>query len=67
MALSSVGYRIIAVDYPPYWNVDDFCVGFRKLLDSLGLKEVSCKNKNSIFNEKIDRKIKFIPSIALSS
>ena len=41
MVLSSLNYRVIAVDYPPYWNVDDFCVGFRKLLDNLSLKEVS--------------------------
>lgn len=40
MALSVKGYRIISAEQPPYWSVREWCEGFRKLLDSLGLSKV---------------------------
>ncbi|GAB1603576.1 maspardin-like [Argonauta hians] len=39
-ALSAVGYRVIAVDYPVYWNLREICEGFQKLLDHLQLDKV---------------------------
>ncbi|KAL5004592.1 hypothetical protein ScPMuIL_018048 [Solemya velum] len=38
--LSSLGYRVIAAEYPVYWNMREFCEGFRKLLDMLQLDKV---------------------------
>ncbi|CAM1313657.1 SPG21 (predicted) [Pycnogonum litorale] len=40
LSLSAVGYRVIAVDYPIYWTIIEFCSGFRRLLDHLGLDRV---------------------------
>lgn len=40
MTLGSTGYRVIAVDFPPYWTVDEWCVGFSKLLDQLDVDRV---------------------------
>lgn len=37
LALSSLGYRVISIDSPPFWNVRDWCIGFRRLLDHLQL------------------------------
>ncbi|KAG8145183.1 hypothetical protein E2320_013547 [Naja naja] len=38
LALSGWGYRVIA--YPVYWEIFEFCDGFRKLLDHLQLDKV---------------------------
>ncbi|XP_076811378.1 maspardin-like [Clavelina lepadiformis] len=38
--LSALGYRVIALDYPVYWTVDDFCNGLRKLVDYLNLNQI---------------------------
>lgn len=40
LALTSSGYRVIAVEYPVYWTMREFCEGFRKLLDHLQLDRV---------------------------
>jgi len=40
LALSGHGYRVLSVEYPPYWNLHDWCVGFRDLLDHLNLEKV---------------------------
>lgn len=40
LPLSAAGYRIIAVEYPAYWKLEDWCEGFRKLLDHLQLDKV---------------------------
>lgn len=40
LALSTVGYRVIAVDYPVYWTLKEICEGFQKLLDHLQLDKV---------------------------
>lgn len=40
LALSARGYRVIAVEYPVYWSLVDFCEGFRKLLDHFNLDKV---------------------------
>lgn len=37
LTLSSLGFRVISVDSPPFWNVRDWCIGFRRLLDNLQL------------------------------
>lgn len=38
--LSERGLRAIALDYPAYATVDDFCCGFAKVLDALNLLRV---------------------------
>ncbi|KAJ6662875.1 hypothetical protein lerEdw1_011079, partial [Lerista edwardsae] len=40
LALSGWGYRVIALQYPVYWDILEFCDGFRKLLDHLQLDKV---------------------------
>lgn len=40
LALSGVGYRVIACEYPTYWTMREFCEGLRKLLDHLQLDKV---------------------------
>lgn len=39
LALSAKGVRVIAAEAPVYWNVHEWCEGFKKLLDYL---EVDC-------------------------
>ncbi|KAK2159743.1 hypothetical protein LSH36_147g05056 [Paralvinella palmiformis] len=40
LALSAAGYRVIAVDYPVYWQLKEFCEGLKKLIDHLDLDRV---------------------------
>ncbi|GAB6031233.1 hypothetical protein CHUAL_009045 [Chamberlinius hualienensis] len=40
MGLSKLGFRVIALQNPVYWTVSEWCEGFRKLLDYLGLDKV---------------------------
>lgn len=40
LALSSAGYRVIALDYPVYWTMKEFCEGLKRLLDNLQLDKV---------------------------
>ncbi|XP_043253101.1 maspardin-like [Colletes gigas] len=40
LGLSAKGYRIISVESPVYWDVKEWCDGFRKLLDYMGLDKV---------------------------
>jgi len=40
LSLSSAGFRVIAVEYPIYWTMKEFCEGFKRLLDSLQLDKV---------------------------
>uniref|UniRef100_F6VHM6 Maspardin n=2 Tax=Ciona intestinalis TaxID=7719 RepID=F6VHM6_CIOIN len=40
VSLSSIGYRVIAIDYPVYWSAEEFCVGLRKFIDTLRLSKV---------------------------
>ena len=40
MSLSAKGYRVISAEHPPYWTVKDWCEGFKKLMDHLGLVKV---------------------------
>jgi len=37
LTLSTLGFRVIAVDSPAFWTVRDWCLGFRRLLDHLQL------------------------------
>ncbi|XP_077323896.1 maspardin-like [Lithobates pipiens] len=37
LALTGWGYRVIALQYPVYWDHLEFCDEFRKLLDDLHL------------------------------
>ena len=39
-SLSRQGYRVICVEWPPYWTLTDWCVGFRALLTHLALEKV---------------------------
>ncbi|XP_064422037.1 maspardin isoform X1 [Latimeria chalumnae] len=40
LALAGWGYRVIILQYPVYWDLLEFCDGFRKLLDHLQLDKV---------------------------
>lgn len=40
LALSSMGYRVISVEYPVVWTVDEFCKSLRRLVDHLHLDKV---------------------------
>ncbi|MEQ2210767.1 Maspardin, partial [Xenoophorus captivus] len=40
LALTGWGYRVISLQYPVYWDLMEFCDGFRKLLDHLQLDKV---------------------------
>jgi len=40
MFLTSLGYRVIALDYPVYWSVEEFCIGFRNVINNLKLSQV---------------------------
>uniref|UniRef100_A0A8C8YAX3 SPG21 abhydrolase domain containing, maspardin n=1 Tax=Prolemur simus TaxID=1328070 RepID=A0A8C8YAX3_PROSS len=40
LALTGWGYRVIALQYPVYWDHLEFCDGFRKLLDHLQLDKL---------------------------
>nr|XP_039247494.1 maspardin-like [Styela clava] len=40
LGLSGMGYRTIALDYPVYWTVEEFCVGLRKIIDHLHLDQI---------------------------
>ncbi|XP_057708794.1 maspardin isoform X3 [Corythoichthys intestinalis] len=40
LALTGWGYRVISLQYPVYWDLTEFCDGFRKLLDHLQLDKV---------------------------
>ncbi|XP_068212331.1 maspardin-like [Palaemon carinicauda] len=35
LPLTARGYRVISVEYPVYWSVNEWCEGFRRLLDIL--------------------------------
>ncbi|XP_011494119.1 PREDICTED: maspardin-like isoform X1 [Ceratosolen solmsi marchali] len=40
LSLSAKGYRIISAEPPVYWNVKEWCDGFKKLLDYMELDRV---------------------------
>ncbi|XP_043516970.1 maspardin-like isoform X1 [Frieseomelitta varia] len=40
LGLAAKGYRIISAESPVYWNVKEWCDGFRKLLDYMELDKV---------------------------
>ncbi|XP_065059614.1 maspardin-like [Rhopilema esculentum] len=40
LALSSLGYRVMALEYPVYWTHKEWAEGFRKLLDHFDLDKV---------------------------
>ncbi|XP_034246979.1 maspardin-like [Thrips palmi] len=40
LALGAKGIRVIAAEHPVYWTVTEWCDGFRKLMDHLGLQKV---------------------------
>lgn len=41
VTLGTLGYRVLAVDYPPYYTHEAFCEGLTRFIDSLGLEKVS--------------------------
>ncbi|KAI5701536.1 hypothetical protein M8J76_005485 [Diaphorina citri] len=38
--LSRKGYRTLSAEHPPYWKVQDWCEGFKKLLDHYEFEKV---------------------------
>lgn len=40
LALSSVGYRVMSIEYPAYWKYEEWIEGFRRLLDHFHLDKV---------------------------
>lgn len=40
LTLSSMGYRVISVEYPVLWTIEEFCKSFRRLVDHLQLDKV---------------------------
>ncbi|XP_043475686.1 maspardin-like [Leptopilina heterotoma] len=40
LGLAAKGYRVISVEAPVYWNVKEWCEGFKKLLDYMELDKV---------------------------
>ncbi|XP_039277509.1 maspardin [Nilaparvata lugens] len=40
LGLSSKGIRVISAEHPVYWTVNDWCDGFKKLLDYLKLDKI---------------------------
>lgn len=40
MGLASRGIRVIAAESPPYWNMKEWCDGFKRLIDYLELDKV---------------------------
>lgn len=38
--LSKKGYRVISLEYPVFWTVDEFCEGFVRLIDHMELTKV---------------------------
>ncbi|KAL1110478.1 hypothetical protein AAG570_008006, partial [Ranatra chinensis] len=40
LSLSAKGFRVISAEHPIYWTIDDWCAGFKKLLDILSLDKV---------------------------
>ncbi|KAK7793637.1 hypothetical protein R5R35_004865 [Gryllus longicercus] len=40
LSLHAKGIRVIAAEHPVYWTTAEWCEGFRKLLDYLGLNKV---------------------------
>ncbi|XP_033111779.1 maspardin-like [Anneissia japonica] len=40
LGLTARGYRVISMEYPVLWSLEDFCESFRKLLDHLKLDRI---------------------------
>lgn len=40
LSLGAKGYRVISAEPPVYWSIDDWCEGFRKLMDYMELDRV---------------------------
>lgn len=40
LALSSIGYRVMSIEYPAYWTYQEWIEGFRRLLDHFRLDKV---------------------------
>ncbi|XP_014256770.1 maspardin-like [Cimex lectularius] len=40
LGLNAKGIRVITAEHPAYWSIDDWCIGFKKLLDYLELDKV---------------------------
>ncbi|RZF44739.1 hypothetical protein LSTR_LSTR000691 [Laodelphax striatellus] len=40
LGLSAKGIRVISAEHPVYWTVNDWCEGFKKLLDYLKLEKI---------------------------
>lgn len=40
MGLTTRGIRVIGVEPPPYWNLKEWCDGFKRLIDYLELDKI---------------------------
>lgn len=40
LGLSAKGFRVISAEHPAYWSVDEWCSGFKKLIDILELDKI---------------------------
>ncbi|KAJ3450486.1 acid cluster protein [Anaeramoeba flamelloides] len=40
VALTSRGYRVISVEYPPFWTLFSFCQGFHEFLNLLEIEKI---------------------------
>lgn len=40
MGLACRGVRVISAESPPYWNMKEWCDGFKRLIDYLELDKV---------------------------
>lgn len=54
MGLSTRGIRVIAAEPPAYWNIKEWCEGFKRLIDYLELDKVH------IFGTSLGKEFNFI-------
>lgn len=40
ISLTALGYRVISIEYPVYWTIREWNIGFQKFLERLGLDKV---------------------------
>lgn len=53
MGLASRGVRVISAESPPYWNMKEWCDGFKRLIDYLELDKVHIFGASLGKHEKI--------------
>ena len=61
LALSARGVRVIAVDAPAYWSVEEWCRGFKQLLTQLSLEKI-LTNHHHMISKKYLNMITYSPN-----